>query len=125
MNLSRGKLFAVLVLILALGMPGLAQTTGTITGRAMDSSGALIPGVEVSVASPALIGGARTAITNEQGNYRFTQLAGGNYTVTFSLPGFKTLNIEGVRVGVGATATVNGSLEVEGLRRGRCKLRAR
>jgi hypothetical protein len=93
-------------------MPGLAQTTGTITGRAMDSSSALIPGVEVSVASPSLIGGARTAITNEQGNYRFTQLSGGAYTVTFSLPGFKTLNIEGVRVAVGATATVNGSLEV-------------
>ena len=112
MTLSRGKLFAVLALILALGIPGLAQTTGTITGRAMDSSGALIPGVEVSVASPALIGGARTAITNEQGNYRFTQLAGGDYTVSFSLPGFKTLNIEGVRVDIGATATVNGALEV-------------
>ncbi len=112
MNLSRGNLFAVLVLVLALSVPGLAQTTSTITGRAMDSSGALIPGVEVSVASPALIGGSRMAITNESGSYRFTQLAFGEYTVTFSLPGFKTLNIEGVRVQLGATATVNGELEV-------------
>ena len=40
------------------------------------------------------------------------QLAFGEYTVTFSLPGFKTLNIEGVRVQLGATATVNGELEV-------------
>ena len=112
MNLSRGNLFAVLVLVLALAAPGFGQATGTITGRAMDSSGALIPGVEISVASPAMIGGARMAISNESGSYRFPQLAAGEYTVTFSLPGFKTLNIEGVRLELGATATVNGSLEV-------------
>ena len=112
MNLSRGNLIAVLVLVLALAAPGLAQTTSTITGRAMDSSGALIPGVEVSVASPAMPGGARMAITNESGTYRFQQLNAGVYTVTFGLPGFKTLNIEGVNLNLGATATVNGSLEV-------------
>ena len=59
-----------------------------------------------------MIQGTRTAITNETGSYRFTQLPGGDYTVTFSLPGFATLNIEGVTVLVGATATVNGALEV-------------
>ncbi len=62
-----------------------SQTTGNITGRAMDSSGALIPGVEVSVSSPAMIGGARRAITDETGKYRFTLLPAGTYRVSFTV----------------------------------------
>src|SRR5215510_13021492 len=85
------------------------QTTGAITGRAMDSSGALIPGVEVSISSPAMIGGARTSVTDEQGSYRFTLLSPGTYRVSFALSGFKTLNLEGVDVSAGATRTINGS----------------
>ena len=52
-------------------------------------------GVEVTITSPAMIGGARSAITDEQGTYRFTLLAVGVYRVTFALQGFKTLNIDG------------------------------
>ena len=70
------------------------QTTGAITARAADTSGALIPGVEVTIASPAMIGGTRSAITDEQGTYRFTELVPGVYRVTFGLAGFKTLNID-------------------------------
>jgi hypothetical protein len=89
-----------------------AQLTGNITGRAMDSSGALIPGVEVSVSSPSMIGGARTAVTDETGTYRFTQLPPGMYRVTFALGGFKTLNIDGVALSSDRTMTINGPLEV-------------
>jgi hypothetical protein len=96
--------------------PVFAQTiTGTITGRALDSSGGVLPGVEVSITSPAMIGGARTAFTDEQGVYRFTQLAAGEYRVSFKLSGFKTLNIEGVRVDTGATMTINGPLSIDAL----------
>ena len=114
MKVGTGNLFAVLVLVVALAVPAFPQgaTNGTITGRAEDISGALIPGVEVTVASAAMIQGSRTAITNETGSYRFTQLPGGDYTVSFSLPGFATMNIGGVTVLVGATATVNGTMEV-------------
>src|SRR5262249_39832218 len=62
MHLVRGRVYvlAVIALVLALALPGYSQIqTGAITGRATDTSGALIPGVEVSVSSPALIGGAR------------------------------------------------------------------
>jgi hypothetical protein len=62
-----------------------------------------------------LIGGARTAITDEQGVYRSTQLPGGNYVVKFELPGFTTLNVEGVDLNAGATMTINGKLEVASL----------
>src|SRR5437016_4589030 len=88
------------------------QTTGAITGRATDPSGALIPGVEVSVASPAMIGGVRTTPTDEQGSFRFTLLPIGTYRVSFALPGFKTLNIDGVDVNAGATRTINATMEV-------------
>jgi hypothetical protein len=90
-------------------------TTGVITGRVQDSSGALIPGVEITVSSPAIIigGGSRLVISSEQGNYRVTQLpSAAEYTVTFSLPGFRTLNVEGVNVSGGAAVTINAVLEV-------------
>ena len=89
-----------------------SQTTGNIAGRAQDSSGALIPGVEVTVSSPAMIGGARQTVTDETGAYRFTLLPTGTYRVSFALPGFKTLNIDGVVVSPNATMTINGTLEV-------------
>ena len=62
-----------------------------------------------------MIGGARTAVTDEQGVYRFTLLPGGEYVVSFTLPGFSTLNVEGVNLNAGATATINGKLEVAAL----------
>ena len=83
------------LLVLICAAPAFSQSiTGTITGRALDASGGVLPGVEVSITSPAMIGGARTAFTDEQGVYRFTQLPAGEYRVSFKLSGFKTLNIE-------------------------------
>lgn len=105
---------AVLTLILAVNSPAFTQnqTTGAITGRVMDNSGALIPGVDVTISSPAMIGGARSVSTDERGSYRFTLLVPGTYRVSFALPGFKTLNIDGNTVETNKTITVNGTLEV-------------
>jgi hypothetical protein len=106
-------LFMLLTVISLAASAGYGQvSTGTITGRVSDGSGALIPGVEVSVNSPAMIGGARSAPTDELGLYRFTLLPAGVYRVSFALAGFKTLNIDGVNVGPGATMTINGTMEV-------------
>ena len=105
-----------IALIAGLGLPAFAQQqTSAITGRAVDASGGALPGVTVSIASPNLIGGPRTAITDDQGVYRFTLLPGGQYTVTFFLTGFTQLNVENINVGAGVTATVNGKLEVGNL----------
>jgi hypothetical protein len=110
----RRSLLAVLLAPLVFATPAFTQAiTGTITGRALDSSGGVLPGVEVSVSSPAMIGGARTTFTDEQGLYRVTQLPNGVYRVSFRLSGFKTLNIEGVTVGVGSTMTINGTLQID------------
>ncbi len=86
--------------------------TSNITVRAEDGTGAVIPGVEVTISSPAMIGGGRTEVTDEMGTYRFTLLAPGTYRVSFALPGFKTLNIDGVLVTAGNTATTVGKMEV-------------
>jgi len=101
------------VLLAGFVMPAMAQTqTGTITGRAVDASGGALPGVTVSIASSNLIGGARTAVTDDQGVYRFTLLPGGRYTVSFFITGFTTLNVEDVGLSAGATVTINGKLDV-------------
>jgi len=104
------------LLPLVLSSPLFSQgLTGAITGRVLDSSGAVLPGAEVAVSSPAMIGGARSVFTDGQGAYRVTQLPSGEYQVSFKIPGFKTLNIQAIRVDVGATMTINGTLQVDSL----------
>lgn len=106
-------IFVFLVLALtALPAFSQSQSTGNITGRAQDDSGALIPGVEVSITSPSMIGGARTAVTDETGTYRFTLLPTGTYRVSFGLAGFQTLNVDQVIVEPNKTITINGKLSV-------------
>jgi hypothetical protein len=89
----------------------LAQNTG-IAGAVKDTSGAVVPGVIVEAASPALIEKVRTATTDAQGLYSIIDLRPGTYTVTFSLPGFATVKREGVDLVASFTATVNAELRV-------------
>src|SRR5215475_3348019 len=115
MRRNYARLFLGVCVALALfAIPAFPQSavTGNITGRAQDSSGALIPGVEVTIASPAMIGGARTEVTDETGSYRFTLLPAGTYSVKFALSGFKIINITDVIVTPNATMTINGAMEV-------------
>ena len=85
---------------------------GAIAGVATDSSGAVLPGVTVEAASPALIEKVRTAVSDGAGQYRVEQLRPGVYTVTFTLTGFNTVRHEGIEISAGFTAPVNGSLRV-------------
>ena len=113
MHLTYRRMVVVLAFVTAIAVPAWAQQqTGSISGRAEDTSGATLPGVTVSITSDNLIGGARTAVTDESGTYRFTLLPGGKYTVKFELAGFGTLNIEGVNLNAGGAATVNGKLDL-------------
>jgi Carboxypeptidase regulatory-like domain len=68
----------------------------SITGVVTDSSGAVLPGVTVEVASPVLIERARSTVTDGRGSYRIIELDAGTYTVTFMLPGFNTVRRDGV-----------------------------
>src|SRR5689334_24111072 len=94
----------------------LAQSsTGAIAGVARDTTGAVLPGVTVEAASPALIEKVRTAITDEQGNYKITDLRPGTYSVTFTLTGFSTFKRDGIELSAGFTATANAEMRVGSL----------
>lgn len=100
-----------LLSFLVFGAIGWGQVDGIITGRVEDTSGARIPGVTISLTSPA-IQGIRTLITDETGNYRFQSLPPGTFAVKYELPGFKTLIREGIIVEAGRSVTLNIALEV-------------
>src|ERR1700750_985620 len=96
--------FSVVVGVLPVSRPALAQTTG-IAGLVRDTSGAVLPGVTVEAASPVLIEKTRTAVTDGEGQYRIIDLNPGTYTVTFSLGGFKTVRRGDIQIAGTATVT--------------------
>ena len=92
-----------------------SQGTGGIAGVVRDSTSAVLPGVTVEAASPALIEQVRTVVTDGQGVYRVVDVRPGIYAVTFTLPGFSTVVNEDIQVNTGVTATVNAALQVGAL----------
>ena len=85
---------------------------GAIAGVVKDDTGAVLPGVTVEAASPALIEKTRTAVSDSAGQYSVQQLRPGVYTVTFTLTGFSAVRREGIEISAGFTAPVNASLKV-------------
>jgi len=63
-------------------MPAIARAQSVFTGTVKDTSGAVMPGVTVEAASPALIEGVRSAITDENGSYRIVDLRPGIYKLS-------------------------------------------
>src|SRR5262245_17622848 len=92
--------------------PATAWGQSAISGVARDTTGAILPGVTVEAASPALIEKSRSAVTDGQGRYTIVELRPGIYTITFSLPGFNSLRREGVEVATGASVPINVVLQV-------------
>ncbi len=107
-------LFGLAAVMLA-PAPALAQTSSTIAGVVKDSSGAVLPGVTVEAASPALIEKSRSVVTDSEGQYKIVNLRPGTYTVTFTLSGFSTVKREGVNLTASFTATVNADMRVGAL----------
>ncbi len=89
--------------------------TGSISGVVRDISGAVVPGVTVEAASPALIEKVRSVVTDNQGLFRIVDLRPGLYTVTFTLTGFNTFRREGIELTTGFNATVNAEMIVGAL----------
>src|SRR5688572_25665734 len=89
-----------------------AQSNSDIAGVVKDSSGAVLPGVTVEAASPALIEKVRAVVTDGSGQYKIVALRPGIYTVTFTLPGFSSVRREGIELTASFTATVNADLRV-------------
>ena len=106
------RILVFVALLSSLGSPLLAQrTTGGIAGTVKDSTGSVLPGVVVGVSGPNIVG-TQTATTNAEGYYRFITLPPGEYEVSYSLSGFKTVTRHSLRVGLGVTIEQNASLEI-------------
>jgi hypothetical protein len=84
---------------------------GTIIGTVTDESRAVLPGVTATISAPSLPGGMSTMATDEQGRYRFSELAPGTYTLKLVLSGFSEYT-EALRVTLGTTVERNVSLKV-------------
>ena len=108
--------FPFLLIVLAPGLAwaqgGGASSTGSISGQVLDGSGAVLPGVTVTITSPSLIG-TLSAVTNAEGQYRFPGIPAGEYRLSYDLAGFSTLVREGIRVTLGFNATVNAAMGVK------------
>src|SRR6266852_4404529 len=112
MRALKGVLFAIACLVL---VPAAAYAQASIAGVVRDTSGAVLPGVAVEAASPALIEKVRSVVTDGEGRYNIVDLRPGTYVVTFSLTGFNTFKREGIALTAGFTATVNADLQVGAL----------
>ena len=106
---------AFLLVLLLLPSSAHAQFSGAITGVVKDASGAVLPGVTVEAASPALIEKVRSVVTDDTGQYRIVDLRPGTYSVTFTLPGFSSVKREGIELTGTFVATVNADLKVGAL----------
>jgi Carboxypeptidase regulatory-like domain len=88
------------------------QQASSITGVLTDMSGAAISGAEVKLTDTKTSKEQLTK-TNELGVYSFHKISPGpGYMLTFSAPGFETLMIKNVTLGVGVTETQNGQVQV-------------
>ena len=87
-------------LLFAIGLliPRVLFAQASLAGVVKDTSGAVLPGVTVEAASPALIEKIRAAVTDNTGQYRIENLRPGTYSVTFTLSGFSTAKREGVEL---------------------------
>ena len=106
----------ILAALLLSAAPGVAAAQESrIAGLVTDATGAVLPGVTVEAASPVLIEGSRTAVSDAAGRYAIVQLRPGTYTVSFTLPGFSTVKRDGVELTTNFTANINAEMRVGAL----------
>src|SRR3989441_7389974 len=109
----REFLFAArMLLCLVISTHAFAQTSNaTLGGTVSDSTGALIPGVNVTATNTAT-GIVTTVLSNEAGAYQFASLQTGTYKVTAELPGFQTAAYDSVTLGISQQVRLNFTLQV-------------
>ena len=110
---SFGRFVTAIVVLIALPTSLVfAQTsTATILGVLKDTTGALIPGVSITIKHTDT-GQTRTAISSETGDYNVPLLPVGAYELTTAMPGFKQDVRQGINLIVGQEAVINLTLEV-------------
>ncbi|MDQ3070190.1 MAG: carboxypeptidase-like regulatory domain-containing protein [Acidobacteriota bacterium] len=90
------------------------QNTGTITGVVTDESGAVLPGVTVTV-KQAETGFTRDFVTTSTGAYTASLLPLGKYVVTFTLQGFQARTVSNIDLHVGDRLEINSKMGIGGV----------
>ena len=104
-----------MALLLSIPSAAAAQVGGgAVAGNVVDQAGAAVPGATVTMTAVAA-NRSRTTVTGAYGNYVFTGLNPGEYTVRIEVNGFRTLTREGIRVATGETLRVDLQLSVGGV----------
>src|SRR5690349_20355616 len=105
---------AAFVLVLAgITTPAFAQQTGTVSGKVVDSSGGVLPGVTVEARADVLPS-PRVTVTDATGQYRLPALEPGTYTLTFVLTGLQNVTRQ-AQVQLGQEKIVDATLGVQSL----------
>ena len=109
------RLGLMMLLLAAIHVVASAQeTTGTITGVTSDQTGAVLPGVAVTIRNTNT-STSRTVVTNEAGLYTASLLPVGAYEVTFELSGFQPVTLTSVELHVNDRLKLDGRLRVGGV----------
>ena len=104
--------FVSLAVFICLPIYPQSVETGSIIGTVKATEGEVLPGAEVTISSPSLLGGSRSVITNAEGRYRFVALSPGIYTAEVKLTGFGSQKKVDIRLAVQQTLTVDFILVV-------------
>src|SRR5882757_236252 len=112
---SRASLILAVVIGMFVSTSAYAQIgQGRLAGTVTDAQGAVMPGVTVTVTSPALIG-AQSTITEANGKFLFPSLPSGTYKINFELSGFQKVNRENINVVTGQTISADVQLPLASL----------
>ncbi|MDQ3281205.1 MAG: TonB-dependent receptor [Acidobacteriota bacterium] len=104
------RFLSLTLLMLLVASVAMAQssTSGALVGRVSDATGA-VPGVTVEITSPTQPG-TKVAVTDSNGEFRFSSLTPGTYTLTANLSGYSPLNQSNINVGLNRTTTLDLTL---------------
>src|SRR5262249_14938341 len=104
----------VLAVLVVVSMPlaARAQGVGAIGGTVTDESGAVLPGVTLTLVSPGVIGSGQTVVSDARGNYEFGRLVPARYSVKAELSGFRAAVQENIDVNADRTSRADLKLSV-------------
>lgn len=102
---------AALFVLLACGRLAAQTLYGNLTGTVTDASNAAVPGASINARNLGT-GLARSSATDASGNYQFTDLPPGNYSVVFTGGGFANSEVKSVPVGANQTVRIDATLKV-------------
>src|SRR5512132_3546838 len=101
----------VLALIIFLAVPSYAQQTrGDISGKVVDEQGRVVAGATVTATNKAT-GAARSATTDDAGEYTLTNLEPGRYDITVEAANFSKALARDFELNVGANVSQNFELK--------------